>query len=46
MDSWTGQMGYPVVTVERKGQVVSATQERFLFNPRGTTKEEYNSTFG
>ncbi|XP_064596081.1 endoplasmic reticulum aminopeptidase 2-like [Liolophura sinensis] len=30
MDTWTRQMGYPVVTLTRTGNKIEATQERFL----------------
>lgn len=30
MDTWTLQEGFPIITVEVKGQVVKLKQERFL----------------
>ncbi|KAK7866387.1 hypothetical protein R5R35_009814 [Gryllus longicercus] len=30
MDTWTRQMGFPLVTVSRTGNIISATQHRFL----------------
>ncbi|KAK2162015.1 hypothetical protein LSH36_106g02029 [Paralvinella palmiformis] len=45
MDTWTAQMGYPVVTVERHGNTISAKQERFLYNPRGRATEAYTSPY-
>ena len=36
MDTWTLQMGYPVVNVTREGSKLKLEQERFLLNPRGT----------
>ncbi|XP_023658798.2 endoplasmic reticulum aminopeptidase 2-like isoform X1 [Paramormyrops kingsleyae] len=30
MDTWTKQMGIPLITVERKGQLVQIRQDRFL----------------
>jgi aminopeptidase N len=46
MDTWTLQMGYPVVTVSRHKNIVNATQERFLFNPRANLTEEFTSPYG
>ena len=43
MDTWTRQMGYPVVSLSRDGAKVKATQERFLYNPRSTHKGEFTS---
>ena len=45
MDTWTHQMGYPVVTVERNGNAFTAKQERFLYNPRGRLTEAYISPY-
>ena len=34
MDTWTRQMGFPVVTVKHKGgDVYTLEQDRFLLNP-------------
>jgi aminopeptidase N len=33
MDTWTLQMGFPLVTIENKGGKYSAKQEHFLVNP-------------
>ncbi|CAH1252312.1 ERAP1 [Branchiostoma lanceolatum] len=33
MDTWTNQMGYPVVTVTRQNRKLLLTQERFLLMP-------------
>ncbi|KAJ8874460.1 hypothetical protein PR048_025309 [Dryococelus australis] len=30
MDTWTRQMGFPLITVTRSGSYVNATQKRFL----------------
>jgi aminopeptidase N len=46
MDTWTQQMGYPVVIVTRQGGKVTARQERFLLNSRGKISQEFNSPFG
>jgi len=46
MDTWTLQMGYPVVTVRQNGDQVSATQQRFLFHPQGNFTEEFTSPYG
>jgi aminopeptidase N len=45
MDTWTSQMGYPVVNVHRNGNKIMAEQERFLFNPRSTIEEEFKSPY-
>ena len=48
MDTWTRQMGYPVVTVklDRETKRITATQQRFLLNPRGTQMDEFKSPYG
>jgi len=46
MDTWTLQMGYPVVTVTQSGNHISATQQRFLFNPHSNFTEEFTSPYG
>lgn len=46
MDTWTLQMGYPVVTVSRSGSEISATQQRFLFNSHSNFTEEFTSPYG
>ena len=33
MDTWTRQMGFPVVNVTRNKSTVMLTQKRFLINP-------------
>lgn len=39
MDTWTQQMGFPLITITREGNTITATQERFLL-----TVEQANST--
>jgi len=46
MDTWTLQMGYPVVTVTQSGSQISATQQRFLFNSHSNFTEEFTSPYG
>jgi len=46
MDTWTLQMGYPVVTVTRTGSQISATQQRFLFSSQSNFTEEFTSPYG
>ena len=46
MDTWTLQMGYPVVTLKRKGSQYTAEQAPFLLNPNSEHSKEYNSPFG
>ena len=47
MDTWTLQMGYPVVMVTREyggddeGISFTATQQRFLLDPRSNTSSPY-----
>ena len=45
MDTWTLQMGYPVVKLTRKGSTYMAEQSPFLLNPNSKHSEEYNSPF-
>ena len=33
MDTWTKQMGYPVITLSSNGNTLSYKQERFFTNP-------------
>ncbi|XP_011614185.2 leucyl-cystinyl aminopeptidase [Takifugu rubripes] len=37
MTSWTSQKGFPLVTMSRKGNQVTLTQEHFLLSSDGTT---------
>nr|XP_022330971.1 endoplasmic reticulum aminopeptidase 1-like [Crassostrea virginica] len=46
MDTWTLQMGYPVITLSRQGSKVTASQSRYLSFPNSTIKEEFQSRFG
>ena len=34
MDTWTLQMGFPLITLTRKGDRVVAKQRHFLVNPK------------
>ncbi|KAL5020171.1 hypothetical protein ScPMuIL_003063 [Solemya velum] len=45
MDTWTQQMGFPVVTLRKNGQTVTATQKRFLLYPQSSVEEEFVSPF-
>lgn len=45
MNTWTQQMGYPVVTMNRTGDVVQVVQERFLLSSDSHKKEKYPSPF-
>ncbi|XP_054269208.1 aminopeptidase A-like isoform X1 [Macrosteles quadrilineatus] len=36
MDSWTRQMGYPLLTVTRKGDTVTVTQQRYTADKNAT----------
>lgn len=39
MDTWTQQMGFPLITITRENNEIIATQERFLL-----TTEHFNAT--
>ena len=39
MDTWTLQMGYPVVTVKRNGNKATLTQEHFLLDRNAVVTE-------
>nr|XP_054749717.1 glutamyl aminopeptidase-like [Lytechinus pictus] len=43
MDTWTLQMGFPVINVTKTGSV---TQQRFLIFPQGKASDEFSSQFG
>lgn len=44
MDTWTQQMGFPLITIKKTGDTIYATQERFLVGIR--PEEDYmNSEF-
>ncbi|XP_078493564.1 aminopeptidase N isoform X1 [Ciona intestinalis] len=45
MQSWTLQMGYPVVTMTKVGATVTVTQQRFLLDPKAD-KTQPPSNFG
>ncbi|KAK6184662.1 hypothetical protein SNE40_007092 [Patella caerulea] len=45
MDTWTLQMGYPLVTIKRSEDSVTLEQDRFLFNPNSDEKPEFISPF-
>ncbi|XP_071098659.1 endoplasmic reticulum aminopeptidase 1-like isoform X1 [Haliotis cracherodii] len=45
MDTWTKQMGYPVVTVKQTGTLLSLTQDRFLLNAAHTNDVVPSSPF-
>ncbi|XP_074661085.1 glutamyl aminopeptidase-like isoform X2 [Tubulanus polymorphus] len=45
MDTWTLQMGYPVVNLKRNAAKIEATQEYFLLNPNAERSKEFKSPF-
>lgn len=45
MDTWTKQMGYPVVMVEIRGEQVTVKQERFLLSTLANTSNIPRSLF-
>ncbi|OWF44859.1 Endoplasmic reticulum aminopeptidase 2 [Mizuhopecten yessoensis] len=42
MDTWTKQMGYPVITMKRKDEGVQVTQEHFLLGRQKAPLSPYN----
>lgn len=48
MDTWTLQMGYPLIRVRIDNNMVKATQTRFLMNAydNETEAEHYDNQFG
>lgn len=49
MDTWTGQMGFPLITIKKIGSVINATQQRFLVGIRPEEDDissEYVSRYG
>ncbi|XP_071489970.1 endoplasmic reticulum aminopeptidase 1-like [Diadema antillarum] len=46
MDTWTLQMGFPMINMTHRGSKVTVTQQRFLIYPRGEPSPEFNSTYG
>ncbi|XP_033306357.1 endoplasmic reticulum aminopeptidase 2-like isoform X2 [Bombus bifarius] len=47
MDTWTQQMGFPLITITRNGNTITATQKRFLISPKenDTELQESKSPF-
>ncbi|XP_076280314.1 endoplasmic reticulum aminopeptidase 1 isoform X2 [Lasioglossum baleicum] len=39
MDTWTQQMGFPLITITRDGNTITASQKRFLLSPRENDTE-------
>ncbi|KAJ8684054.1 hypothetical protein QAD02_019846 [Eretmocerus hayati] len=40
MDTWTQQTGFPLITISREGNMITASQKRFLISPnRGNESE-------
>jgi len=46
MDTWTLQMGFPLVTIERNGSEVFARQDRFLMSSTNISTYSPISKFG
>ncbi len=42
MDTWTLQMGFPLIRVRLEDRMVRVFQERFLLNPYENRSEELN----
>lgn len=45
MSTWTQQTGFPLVTIIRDGETVTATQKRFLLSPREKGTKQPKSPF-
>ena len=46
MDTWTLQMGYPVLTFTKKsGNTYTVSQERFLYDRNTNVTTKYTSPF-
>ncbi|CAK9830592.1 Glutamyl aminopeptidase [Anthophora retusa] len=47
MDTWTQQMGFPLITITRDGNTITAVQKRFLISPKenGTELVQSKSPF-
>lgn len=45
MDTWTQQMGFPLITITRNGNTITATQKRFLISPKDTESQRTKSSF-
>lgn len=40
MDTWTRQMGFPVITIKKKGNAFELTQEHFLADPKAVVERK------
>ncbi|PSN33537.1 hypothetical protein C0J52_22449 [Blattella germanica] len=43
MDTWTRQMGFPLITISREGNTVTATQKRFILTVSVSNDTEQNN---
>ena len=43
MDTWTRQMGFPLITISRDGNIISATQKRFLLTVNVSNETDHNN---
>ncbi|KAJ8035811.1 Aminopeptidase N [Holothuria leucospilota] len=41
MDTWTLQMGYPVINITRNDKMLTATQSHFLIDPNSEVEDKY-----
>ena len=46
MDTWTQQMGFPLVRIRLENRTIRAVQERFLLNPGDNETTEFNENKG
>ena len=40
MDTWTRQMGFPLITISREGSTITATQKRFILTVNISSETE------
>jgi len=43
MDTWTRQMGFPLITISREGNTITATQKRFILTVMNNETEQMNN---
>jgi len=43
MDTWTRQMGFPLITISREGNTITATQKRFILTVNISSEKEQAS---
>jgi hypothetical protein len=43
MDTWTRQMGFPLITISREGNTITATQKRFILTVNVSSETEQSN---